>query len=141
MQRTLKYFFLLGLFIFAQLAHAQNHCPDVRTISRVQGEYAWKSTDGRWEGYFASPRYGRGESSHIKSFRQSRWMQLTNLNEALGMVECDYLGNYGDEVIRFAQVGTAATPKPQSTNWACQYNPSFPGIQCTCSGEAAGCSL
>lgn len=141
MQRCFLCLLALGLFFLAPLSHAMNHCPDISTISRVQGEYAWKSTDGRWEGYFAKPRYGRGESSKIKTFQQGRWMQLTNLNEALGVIECDYLGNFDDEIIRFVQVGTAATPKPESLNWSCHFNPNYPGVQCMCSGEAAGCTL
>lgn len=123
------------------LCAAEYVCPEVSSISRTPGEYAWESKDGRWQGYFASPRIGRGDSLTLKSFQQSRWVQLNNLLDSPGVVECDYLGSYGDEIIRFVSSDSAAMPRPTSTQWNCDFNPDIPGTQCICSGQSRECQL
>jgi hypothetical protein len=139
MQRSTKRLCSILLMLCSPFAFAKDACPEVGSISRVPGEYAWVSTDGRWEGYFVSPRIGRGDSNEVKNFRQARWIQLTNLIDSAGVVECDYQGNYGEEVIRFVQLSAASSEKPKSQNWSCELNPDLPGTQCLCGGEATEC--
>ncbi len=132
-------FLLLGansLVMASQLA-----CPDVRSIQRVSGQYAWVTAEPGWEGFFAVPRYGRGQSSEIKYFKEARWLQLSNLNNAKGIVECDYVGNYNDEIIRFVLSLNQNTQKPSNQHWFCEFNPEFPGTQCRCSGEPHLCAV
>ncbi len=115
-------------------------CPDIKTIQRVSGEFAWVTSQPGWEGYFAIPRFGRGHSDKIKFFKEARWLQLSNLNDATGVLECDYQGTYDDEVIRFVLSLNQTAQKPTGQNWACNFNPEFvPGPQCKCTGEASTC--
>lgn len=123
------------------LACALETCPDISTISRIPGEYGWQSTDGRWEGYFLLPRVGRGNSSQVIGFEEARWIQLNNLINSAGIVECDYIGNGQGEIIRFVTNVSAAVPKPTDINWSCEFNPDVPGTQCLCGGEPNGCRM
>lgn len=131
----------LLMIVFPFVVFADIACPDVSSISRVPGEYAWESTDGRWQGYFASPRIGRGESANIKFFQQTRWIQLNTLPNSPGVVECDYLGNYDQEVIRFVSIDSTASAKPTGLHWNCEFNPEVPGTQCLCTGDPGECRL
>lgn len=120
---------------------AADTCPPLASISRTSGEYSWHSTDGRWEGYFVLPRVGRGSSNQVVAFQEARWIQLTDLRNSSGVVECDYAGNSPGEIIRFISNIAMATPKPTGNQWSCEFNPDIPGTQCLCGGEALGCQL
>lgn len=116
-------------------------CPDPTDIERVPGEYAWRSHNPMFEGYFAFPHVGRGESSKIEQFLEGRWVQLTDLGKSPGIIECDYAGNVAGEVIRFSLVSAQAVPQPSDYTWSCQYAPPFPSTQCVCQGDAGTCTF
>lgn len=132
---------LLGFLLLTSMAASATKitCPDLRDIQRVSGQYSWTTPTPGWEGFFASPYFGRGESVTLKYFKEARWLQLSNLNDSKGVLECDYVGNYNDEIIRFVLSMNQTTEKPRNQNWMCQFNPDFPGQQCKCVGEAAQC--
>jgi hypothetical protein len=131
----------LLIMAFVSPVFAESMCPDPRSISRTPGEYAWSSTDGRWEGYFASPRTGRGGSTKVLGFQQARWIQLTDLLNSPGITECDYIGNSMGEVIRFISSTAEANQRPKDINWTCEPNPEIPGVQCVCAGDSQGCRI
>lgn len=130
--------FMMILFPIVLFA-AELICPPADTISRVPGEYAWESKDGRWQGYFAGPRVGRGSSTHVTDFQQTRWIQLNDLPDSYGVIECDYSGNFSDEIIRFVSIDSTATKLPSGIHWSCDFNPQIPGTQCVCAGDPAEC--
>jgi hypothetical protein len=136
-----RLFSLIIWMLFPVLVLAVETCPDISTISRTPGEYAWQSTDGRWEGYFLLPRVGRGSSTQVVGFEEARWIQLTNLLNSSGVVECDYIGNNAGEIIRFVNNASTAMAKPTSNHWSCEFNSEVPGTVCVCGGEASGCRL
>jgi hypothetical protein len=129
------------MMLFLPSLFAQSTCPDPRTIKRTPGEYAWSSSDGRWEGYFASPRTGRGSSNLVLAFQEARWIQLTDLIDSPGITECDYRGNSMGEVIRFVSSTAEANQRPKDINWTCEQNPEIPGVQCVCSGDPQSCRI
>lgn len=129
------------LFVASATAFAGNGCPNVKEIKRTSGEFSWYSLVPGWTGHFAYPMQGKGHSTEVKNFIEARWIQLTNLKDSQGYFECDYQGNYDDEVIRFMQAGTRANLKPTDNHWYCQLNPNFPGTQCTCSMSTQLCIL
>lgn len=131
---------LCGFFAINAVA-ASTHCPLPKDIQRVSGEYAWVSNDALFEGYFAAPQFGRGQSSQVTQFIEARWVQLTNQTNAQGMVECDYAGNVPDEVIRFTLLNAQAGPKPNANTWSCNFRPPFPSPQCTCAGDPGICTF
>lgn len=137
MKRWLGTLFML----FPTLLFALETCPEASSITRVPGEYAWQSADGRWEGYFALPRTGRGDSNQVTFFLQARWIQLTDMLDSKGVVECDYTGNSNAETIRFVTNVSAATSKPRGPHWSCDFNPDVPGTRCVCSGDSKDCWL
>ena len=116
-------------------------CPDASDITRIDGEYAWQSHDSLFEGYFAMPQFGRGDSSQVTQFLEARWIQLTNLPNSPGFVECDYAGNVPGEIIRFGLLNAQAGPKPNSFTWSCSFKPPFPSSQCTCAGDPGICAF
>jgi hypothetical protein len=122
-------------------AFAGNGCPSVKEIKRTSGEFSWISQAPGWTGHFAYPQQAKGSSTHVTRFMEARWIQLTNLEKSQGYFECDYQGNYDDEMIRFVQAGTRANVKPTDSHWSCQLNPHFPGVQCTCSTSTELCVL
>lgn len=131
---------LLCLPLLSTAAQPQR-CPDVSEIRLVPGEYAWRTDDIRFEGYFASPQTGRGLSTHVVNFMQARWMQFNNLPNSKGVVECDYVGNYGNEVVRVIQAREHTSAKPLSQYWGCTFNPDLPSTQCICSGTVTQCAF
>jgi hypothetical protein len=134
----MKYFIACLLMINAAWALPIN-CPELKDISRTNGEYAWQSQNSLWEGYFALPFYGRGDSSQVTNFLEARWIQLNNLKNPQGIVECDYAGNVPGEVIRFILLNAQGGPKPTDSAWACAFSPPFPSAQCSCAGEPTQC--
>jgi hypothetical protein len=136
---TKRFVLICALLLAATANAAPFACPEVKTIQRISGEFSWITSEPGWEGFYAVPRFGRGQSSEIKYFKEARWIQLSNLNDAKGIVECDYVGNYNDEIIRFVLSMNQTTKKPTNLNWACEFNPDFPGTQCKCTGEARVC--
>lgn len=129
------------LLLMAQSVMAWNGCPRVADIQRTSGEYSWYSLVPGWTGAFIYPMQGKGSSTHVTQFIETRWIQLNNLDDSAGYFECDYQGNYDSEVIRFMQAGTMALPKPTHMHWSCQLNPHFPGAQCVCSAGPELCML
>ncbi len=138
-----RYILLIAslLFTFSVSVYANNGCPTVKDIQRTSGEFSWFSKAPGWTGHFAYPQQAKGNSTHVLRFMEARWIQLTNLENSQGFFECDYQGNYDDEIIRFVQAGTRANVKPTDPHWACQLNPHFPGVQCQCSAGAELCRL
>jgi hypothetical protein len=116
-------------------------CPSPAEIKLVPGEYEWIIEDIRFEGYFVSPKVGSGLSTHIKEFTQARWMQFTNLADSLGVIECDYAGNQGGDVIRVVQGQEQTSPRPHGSHWNCAFDPVLPSTQCTCSGNLNQCAF
>ncbi|MFI4955957.1 MAG: DUF3757 domain-containing protein [Gammaproteobacteria bacterium] len=117
------------------------NCPAPHDITRIDGEYAWRSNDSLFEGYFAVPQFGRGQSSEVTQFLEARWIQLTDLAKAKGFVECDYAGNVEGEIIRFSLLNAQAGPKPSAHTWSCSFHPPFPSSQCTCAGDPGICTF
>lgn len=132
-----KWLVLAALFCAAPLAFA--HCPELDQIKRVSGEYLWISKKPGWDGAFFLPFNGKGNSTQVTRFIGAQWIQVNNLTDGAGYVECDYKGNWDDEVIRFTQAGIHNTPKPTHPHWSCALNPNFPGVQCTCSMGPSQC--
>lgn len=132
---------LLLLISHTVFAYPGNGCPSVKEIKRTSGEFSWSSSAPGWTGHFAYPVRGKGHSTHVTHFAHARWIQLTNLEDSQGYFECDYRGNYQDEIIRFVQAGTLANKKPTDNHWSCQLNPNFPGAQCECSVSSELCLL
>ncbi len=138
----MRQIFLWLCVIFTAAAHADTlHCPELTEISRVDGEYAWQTTNPLWEGYFAFPKVGIGQSSTVVSFLDARWVQLTDLKNAPGVVECDYAGNAPGEVIRFVLLNAQSSLKPHEYSWSCSFAPPFPSTQCSCGGQPSQCNF
>lgn len=129
------------LLCFTTSVLAQTTCPSVNSIKRTDGAYSWETSDPLWEGFFISPTFGRGHSTQITQFNQARWLQLSDLKNAKGVMECDYTGNHAGEIIRFVQVNHQASSKPTSQYWSCNSNTDFPAEQCTCGGEVSQCAV
>jgi hypothetical protein len=134
-------FLILLLLPLTAMANLGNGCPSVSAIERTSGEFSWISKTPGWSGQYVYPMQGKGHSTHVTQFIEARWIQVNNLENAAGYVECDYRGNYDDEVIRFVQAGTRAQGKPTDIHWTCQLNPHFPGVQCHCSASTQMCVL
>lgn len=132
---------LLCLPLLSPAMNVPVQCPQPYEIKLTPGEYAWVTDDSRFEAYFVSPQAGRGFSTAVVGFAQARWMQLNNVPNSAGVVECDYAGNYGGEVIRVVQGDQQTSPKPMSQFWSCAYNPAMPSTQCTCSGTLSQCAF
>lgn len=132
---------LLCTFFAAETLATPIACPAVDDIQRVNGEYAWQSHNSLFEGYFAFPMVGRGQSSRVTQFLEARWIQLNDLNNPQGVVECDYAGNVAGEIVRFSLLNAQAGPKPNGYTWSCQYNPPFPSTQCVCQGDSGTCTF
>lgn len=140
MRHTL-YALLLSLPLLLSAVSVPVQCPQPSEVRLVPGEYAWVTDDSRFEAYFVSPQAGRGFSTAVVGFAQARWMQLNNLPKSVGVIECDYAGNYGGEVIRVVQGDQQSSPKPMSQFWSCGFNPVKPSTQCTCSGSVTECAF
>lgn len=136
-----KHLGLLCAFFAVHAAATPIACPEAQDIRRINGEYAWQSHNSLFEGYFAAPLYGRGQSSRIAQFLEARWVQLTDLTDPQGVVECDYAGNVPGEIIRFTLLNAQAGPKPDSFTWSCQFKPPFPSAQCVCQGDPGSCAF
>jgi len=127
---------------FAPLAQAEmNSCPEITEIQRTPGEYSWTTTREGWEGQFKAPQNAKGFSTKIQNFAEARWIAFSNLPDTTGFVQCDYVGNIGEEVIRFSQMGNRTTQKPTNINWVEQHVVTFPSVQATCSASPYDCSF
>ena len=109
------------------------HCPDLDQIKRTPGEFSWTTPLKGWEGAFVDPQTGKGNSNTAKHFVTARWVQFSNLPDSPGYIQCDYSGDLGNEIIRFAQVGNKATKRPEDINWTHVDNITFPSVQRECS--------
>lgn len=137
--RHIVYLLLLCLPILADASIKR--CPSLTEIRNIPGEYTWITDDSRFEGYFASPQPGRGLSTHLTGFVQARWKQLSNLAKSGGILECDYIGNHGGEIIRFVQIDAQTLPEPKGGHWSCAFNPEPPSNRCTCNGNLEQCTF
>lgn len=126
----LKWFTLAAFCLATPLALA--NCPSLDQIQRISGEYHWITKAPGWEGAFIAPHNGKGNSTQVIRFIGAHWIQVNNLTDGPGYVECNYQGNWDGEIIRFTQAGIHNTPKPTDQHWNCVLNPHFPGVQCTC---------
>jgi len=130
------------LLTFASFAKAEiNSCPGLTEIQRTPGEYSWTTSRDGWEGQFKSPLNGKGFSTKVLSFVEARWIAFSNLPTSTGFVQCDYLGNISEEVIRFSLMGDRTTQKPTNLNWVEQNAVTFPSVQATCSASPHDCSF
>ena len=140
MRHPLSLLMLASLILLPQLAAADN-CPHPRDIVRTPGENSWFSNKPGWEGGFYSPMQGIGHSTHISHLTQAQWVQVTNMENGLGYIICDYKGNYDSETVRFTQIREDITKRPKGTIWSCQIKLDYPSTACTCSGAVGDCGF
>lgn len=119
----------------------KTHCPLISEIYRTPGEYSWNSKVPGWDGFFYSPRSAQGGSTELINFREARWIQLTNLPTSDGFVQCDYTGDYGDEIIRFTMSGRHVAEHPRGPQWIQEQHISFPNVQAVCTDSERRCSF
>ena len=118
-----------------------NHCPDLEQIKRTPGEFSWTTSEKGWQGAFIDPQTGKGNSHIAEHFVAARWIQFSNLPDSAGYVQCDYSGDLGNEVIRFTQIGTKATKRPDDINWTHVDNINFPSVQRECTVDLKLCEF
>lgn len=137
----MRFKLLLPVFIFLPQLALADTCPNLKEIVRTPGENSWFSNKPGWEGGFFFPTPGIGHSTHISHLTQVQWVQVTNIENGLGYIVCDYKGNYDQEVIRITQVREDITKRPKGINWSCQIKTDYPSTACTCSGAVGDCSF
>jgi hypothetical protein len=115
-------------------------CPAISDVVRIQGSNNWKViNDDNWAAYFMAPTRGMGYSTKVTDFTQTRWIQFNNLPESGGYIECDYSGNYGNEMIRVTQKDHEAVARPTNINWNYTLRRTYPSVASTCAASQEGC--
>ncbi|MBP9723036.1 MAG: hypothetical protein KBD64_07780 [Gammaproteobacteria bacterium] len=146
-------FFMLSL-AFVSLYSKAATCPDITTISRISGEYKWKTSVPRWSGYFVAPQIGSGRSYVVKKFLAASWVKSHDTIDSTGFIQCDYIGDFGYaqnstsntdpnkqyEIIRFVQTNSNGAYAPSvKSGWTCKAPESFPNETCSCFGIIERC--
>lgn len=115
-------------------------CPSVEHIERQAGTYEWRTSDPGWVGRFVVPLNGKGHAYKVLRFVQAQWIQLKDLPDAPGVLQCDYIGDFEQEVIRFTQANAQITYRPHNIEWSCEHPTQFPQVACGCSVSVVACS-
>lgn len=136
----LNVLFFLLYFPLCSLAQITT-CPPVDLIERVPGENGWNTLFPGWDGRYEAPLLGQGFSSKVTRFESARWLQLNNLPDSPGKVQCYYDGNYDSEVIRFDQANSISAKRPRSEYWVCKVGGTFPSTICECSMGVEFCEF
>ncbi len=139
-----KHYILLLFIIPVILANAAfaTNCPSLNSIYRINNQYSWISAQNGWNGEFAAPTPGKGESYGVGHFLRAEWIKLYDSPLSPGYVQCLYQGNISSEIIKFTQDGAQNSQMPRATGWSCHNLTAYPDVSCICANnDPKSCSF